>query len=90
MQRDASDAWAEIDLPAILPSGRSSSPEYWPIAEFEKNQAELPISKWEPQNQQKPTTEHSPIIKRDRWQGCAARDPTAVWFAFEASGMSSM
>ena len=45
--REGSDEWEVIELPAILPSGRSLWPDYWPLDELEKIRATLPVSKWE-------------------------------------------
>jgi len=84
MQRDGSDDWEVIELPAILPSGSSLWPEYWPIDELEKLKAELPISKWEAQYQQQPTSEESAIIKRDWWQVWEERDPPDVSFVIQS------
>jgi len=84
MQRDGSDDWEVIELPAILPSGSSLWPEYWPIDELEKLKAELPISKWEAQYQQQPTSEESAIIKRDWWQVWEDRDPPDVSFVIQS------
>ena len=84
MQREGSDEWDVIELPAILPSGNSLWPEYWPIAELEKLKAELPVSKWEAQYQQSPTSEESAIIKRDWWQTWEEREPPYVSFIIQS------
>ena len=64
-QREGSDGWEVIQLPAILPSGKSLWPEYWPKEELDKLKAELPASKWSAQYQQDPTAEEQALIKRD-------------------------
>ena len=57
--------WEIIELPALLPSGNPLWPEFWPIEELEALKAELPVSKWNAQYQQKPTSEEGAIIKRE-------------------------
>ena len=84
IQRDGMDEWEVIELPAILPSGNSLWPEYWPVAELEKLKAELPISKWEAQYQQQPTSEESAIIKRDWWRVWEERHPPDVSFVIQS------
>lgn len=84
VERDGTDEWEVLELPAILPSGRSLWPDYWPVEELEKLKAELPISKWEAQYQQQPTSEESAIIKRDWWQIWEERDPPKVSFVIQS------
>jgi predicted phage terminase large subunit-like protein len=84
VEREGTDEWEVLELPAILPSGRSLWPEYWPVEELEKLKAELPISKWEAQYQQQPTSEESAIIKRDWWQIWEERDPPKVSFVIQS------
>lgn len=62
------DQWEVLELPAILPSGRSCWPEYWPVDELEKVRASIPPSKWNAQYQQNPTGEENAILKREWWK----------------------
>jgi hypothetical protein len=62
------DVWEVLELPAILPSGRSCWPEYWPVDELEKVRASIPPSKWNAQYQQNPTGEENAILKREWWK----------------------
>lgn len=82
--REGMDEWEVIELPAILPSGRSLWPDYWPVEELEKLKAELPVAKWEAQYQQKPTSEESAIIKRDWWQLWEESHPPYVSFVIQS------
>lgn len=66
--RDGSDQWEVIEFPAILPSGTPLWPAFWKKEELEALRSELPVSKWEAQYQQNPTSEEGAIIKRDMWQ----------------------
>ena len=62
------DVWETIDFPAILPSGRALWPEFWDIKELEVLKEELPISKWQAQYQQQPTSEEGALVKREWWR----------------------
>jgi predicted phage terminase large subunit-like protein len=63
-----SDQWEIVELPAIMPSGNSCWPEYWPIDELEKVKASIPPSKWNAQYQQDPTGDDNSILKREWWK----------------------
>lgn len=67
-KRDGSGEWEVIEFPALYPSGKPLWPEFWNQQELEAIRAELPVSKWEAQYQQNPTSEEGAIIKRDMWQ----------------------
>jgi predicted phage terminase large subunit-like protein len=67
LNRDG-DEWEIIELPALLPSGKPLWPEFWKQEELEAIKAEIPVSKWEAQYQQNPTSEEGAIIKRDMWR----------------------
>ena len=62
------DTWETIDFPAILPSGRALWPEFWDLKELEVLREELPISKWQAQYQQQPTSEEGALVKREWWK----------------------
>lgn len=61
------DQWELIEFPAILPSGNALWPEFWPLEEVLKVKATLPVSRWNAQYQQDPTSESGALIKRDWW-----------------------
>lgn len=61
------DQWELIEFPAILPSGNALWPEFWPLEEVLKVKAALPVSRWNAQYQQDPTSEEGALIKRDWW-----------------------
>jgi predicted phage terminase large subunit-like protein len=65
--KDGVDQWETIDFPAILPSGTPLWPGFWSLTALEALKSELPVSKWEAQYQQNPTSEEGAIIKRDQW-----------------------
>ena len=83
-QRDGSDEWEVIKLPAILPSGNSLWPEFWPKPELEKLKAELPASKWSAQYQQDPTAEENAIIKREWWRKWEEKQPPPCEFIIQS------
>jgi len=61
------DEWEIIELPAILPSEKPLWPEFWSYEELAKLRVELPLSKWQAQYQQDPTSEEGALIKREWW-----------------------
>ena len=67
-QREGSNEWEVIELPAIMPSGAALWEEFWKKDELLSLKAELPISKWSAQYQQDPTSEEGALIKREWWQ----------------------
>ncbi len=83
-QREGSDGWEVIQLPAILPSGKSLWPEYWPKEELDKLKAELPASKWSAQYQQDPTAEEQALIKRDWWRTWEEDNPPDCDFIIQS------
>ena len=66
--KDGVDQWEVIDFPAIMPNGNPLWPGFWSKAALEALKSELPVSKWEAQYQQNPTSEEGAIIKRENWQ----------------------
>ena len=74
-QKVGADEWEVIELPAILPSGKPLWPEFWPIEQLEALKAELPVSKWNAQYQQNPTSEEGALIKREWWNVWEDEEP---------------
>ena len=68
IQKEGAGEWEVIELPAILPSGKALWPGFWKQEELESLKAELPVSKWNAQYQQNPTSEEGALIKREWWQ----------------------
>ena len=65
MEDEGADQWEIIELPAILPSGNSLWPGYWPLKELEAIRASISPSKWAAEYMQNPTGEGASIISRD-------------------------
>ena len=82
-QRGGED-WEVIEFPAILPSGKPTWPEFWPLQELEALREELPNSKWMAQYQQQPTSDTSAIIKREWWQKWPHEDPPDIEFTLQS------
>ena len=66
--KEGSSEWEVIELPAIMPSGKALWEQFWKKEELEAIKAELPVSKWNAQYQQDPTSEEGALIKREWWQ----------------------
>ena len=74
IEREGSNDWEVIELPAIMPSGKPLWPEFWGQAELDALKAELPVSKWNAQYQQDPTSEEGALIKREWWREWEKKD----------------
>jgi predicted phage terminase large subunit-like protein len=68
IERQGSDQWEVIELPAIMPSGDPLWPEFWSLKELNAVRAEIPVAKWSAQYMQQPTSEEGAILKREWWQ----------------------
>jgi predicted phage terminase large subunit-like protein len=62
------DKWEVVEFPAIMPNGDPVWPQYWKLEELLKTKASIPLSKWNAQYQQNPTSEEGALIKREYWQ----------------------
>ena len=66
------DQWEVVEFPAIMDEDTEDAtamwPEYWKMEELEKVKADLPVSKWNAQYMQNPTSEEGAIIKREWWR----------------------
>ncbi len=74
-ERAGVDEWEVIEFPAIMPSGAPLWPEFWSLKELEAVKAEIPVSKWNAQYMQNPTSEEGALIKRDWWREWQKDDP---------------
>ncbi len=78
------EEWEIIDFPAILPSGNPLWPEFWSLEELEALKLELPLSKWNAQYQQQPTSEEGAIVKREWWKIWQKEDPPPCDFVIQS------
>ena len=84
IERQGSEDWEVIELPAILPSGNPLWEEFWSIEELESLKAELPIAKWSAQYQQDPSAEEGALVKREWWQEWEHRKPPECEFIIQS------
>ena len=78
------DEWEIIDFPAILPSNNPLWPEFWSYEELDALRTELPLSKWNAQYQQQPTSEQGAIVKREWWKEWDAERPPPCEFLIQS------
>jgi predicted phage terminase large subunit-like protein len=83
LDRDG-DEWEIIELPAILPSEKPLWPEFWSYDELTKLREELPLSKWQAQYQQNPTSEEGALVKREWWQVWEKENPPRCEFIIQS------
>lgn len=87
VEREEIDEWEIIELPAILDENTDDErpvwPGFWSIEELKKVRAELPVSKWQAQYQQKPTSEEGAIIKREWWNKWEQKKPPECEFVIQ-------
>ena len=83
IERDGEE-WDIVEFPAILPSGNSLWPEFWPIKELLALKNELPVSKWNAQYMQSPTSEEGAMVKREWWKIWEKEDPPQCDFIIQS------
>jgi predicted phage terminase large subunit-like protein len=83
-QRDKTEEWEVIELPAIMPSGNPLWPEFWSLKELEALREELPPAKWNAQYQQTPTGEEGALVKREWWKIWDADRPPPCQFIIQS------
>ena len=63
------DQWEVVEFPAIMPETETPLwPEFWKKEELLSVKASLPVSKWNSQWMQNPTSEEGSIVKREWWR----------------------
>jgi len=75
MQNPEAEPWEVVELPAILPSGKSLWPEQWPLEQLEAKRLQMDPRYWNAQYMQNPTGDTSALIKRSDWRIWEAEDP---------------
>lgn len=78
------DQWEVIELPAILDSGVALWPEYWKLEELEKIRASIPLTQWNAQYMQKPTSDTAAIIKREWWRPWTKEDIPRLHYVMQS------
>lgn len=82
--RDKTDEWEVIELPAIMPSGNPLWPEFWSIQELEALREEVGPAKWNAQYQQTPTGEEGALVKREWWKRWEKEKPPSCEFLIQS------
>tara|TARA_Y100000310_G_scaffold107868_1_gene106350 strand:+ start:57 stop:1541 length:1485 start_codon:yes stop_codon:yes gene_type:complete len=82
---DHADQWEVVEFPAIFPdSGKALWPGYWKLEELEGVKASLPVSKWEAQWMQNPTSEEGAILKREWWKKWSKKDVPEMHYVIQS------
>lgn len=83
-ERDAdsplADKWKVVRLPAVMPSGKSLWPEFWPIEQLEATRLALPPNRWSAQYMQEPSNDSTSILKREWWKRWERQRPPKCHF----------
>ena len=83
-QKEAkSDQWHVVEFPAIMDNG-PVWPEYWKLDELEKVKAALPVTKWNAQWMQQPTSEEGAILKREWWREYEGEDIPQIYHVIQS------
>lgn len=80
-----------ITLPAILDENperpdqeKALWPEWWDLKELQATRDSLPVTKWQAQYQQNPTSEHGAILKRAYWRTWPSEKPPPCKFILQS------
>jgi predicted phage terminase large subunit-like protein len=84
MQNPEAEPWEVVELPAILPSGKSLWPEQWPLEQLEAKRLQMDPRYWNAQYMQNPTGDTSALIKRSDWRIWEAEDPPTVEYVIQS------
>jgi predicted phage terminase large subunit-like protein len=79
-----SDQWEIVELPAILPSGKSLWPEQWPVEQLEAKRANMDARYWNAQYMQQPTLDSAAFIKRTHWRIWENENPPPCEFIIQS------
>lgn len=78
------DEWEIISLPAIKRNEKPLWPEFWSYEELDKLRIELPLSKWQAQYQQDPTSEEGALVKREWWKAWEQERPPPCHYVIQS------
>lgn len=84
VKNEDADQWEVVEFPAILDSGKSLWPEFWPVEELLSKKAGMDPRYWNAQYMQQPTAEEGALIKREWWQIWEKDDPPNCEFVIMA------
>ena len=63
----ASDQWEVVEFPAVI-NDKPMWGNFWTMDGLESVKASIPLTKWNAQWMQQPTSEEGALIKREWWQ----------------------
>ena len=78
------DPWEVVELPAILPSGKSLWPEQWPLEQLQAKKAAMDPRFWNAQYMQDPTSEEAALIRREMWRIWETENPPRCDFIIQS------
>ena len=78
------EGWEVIEFPALWEDDTPLWPEFWSVTELLALREELPVSKWQAQYMQSPTSEVSAIIKREWWKYWEEDSPPPCEFIIQS------
>jgi predicted phage terminase large subunit-like protein len=82
---DHADQWEVVEFPAIFPeTNKALWPEYWKLEELQGVKASIPVSKWEAQWMQNPTSEEGAILKREWWKTWSKKEIPEMHFVIQS------
>jgi len=84
MQNPQAEPWEIVELPAILPSGKSLWPEQWPLDQLEAKRLQMDPRYWNAQYMQNPTGDMAALIKRSDWRIWEAEDPPTCEYIIQS------
>jgi len=78
------DTWEIVELPAILPSGKSLWPEQWPVDQLMAKKAGMDPRYWNAQYMQDPTAEEAAMVRREMWKMWPKDNPPKCEFIIQS------
>jgi len=78
------EPWEVVELPAILPSGKSLWPEQWPLEQLEAKKLQMDPRYWNAQYMQQPTSDMAALIKRTDWRVWEADEPPECEYVIQS------
>jgi len=84
IQNPEAEPWEVVELPAIMPNGKSLWPEQWPLEQLEAKRLQMDPRYWNAQYMQNPTGDTSALIKRSDWKIWEHEDPPTVEYVIQS------
>jgi predicted phage terminase large subunit-like protein len=78
------EPWEVVELPAILPSGKSLWPEQWPLDQLEAKKLQMDPRYWNAQYMQQPTSDMAALIKRTDWRVWEPDEPPQCEYVIQS------